>query len=402
MFLKPEPASFYPPRTNPHWISFAQWLAPFVSRWHYKFKLQVDSDSVDRLQALKHQRMILLPNHPTFHDPPVIFALSGHLKMTFQYLCAIDIMQTRLGAILQRLGVYSIRRGIADRASIAQTLEILANPACKLVIFAEGGCSFQNDTVIPFRTGAIQMAFQTLNKFHKQGEALPDLYAVPISLKYRYTQDMYPVIEQTLTKLEQTLDLTPTGDLYHRLKTLAETVLDRHEQTYQMQPKSEWTWNQRIATLKQKILQICEQQLGLVSAPEDYDRERTYRIQTALIAMANPQALEGKSHSHIGEWTPSDLSRAAKLVLNYDAVYDSYVSENPTPERFLDMLVRFERDLLDLDSPPPKGHRQAHIQVAEPINLKDWFDLYHVDRVQTVATITQQLQDTVQDQLAKL
>ncbi|NJN24473.1 MAG: hypothetical protein HC810_08915 [Acaryochloridaceae cyanobacterium RL_2_7] len=65
-----------------------------------------------------------------------------------------------LGAIFSGgLGVYSVRRGQSDRPSMKETLSLLCQRDAHLVIFAEGGCSFQNDTVMPFRPGAIQLAF---------------------------------------------------------------------------------------------------------------------------------------------------------------------------------------------------------------------------------------------------
>jgi len=57
---------------------------------------------------------------------------------------------------------------------------------------------------MPFRPGAVQLAMQAMQRQVKQGtpvEALEDLYAVPIALKYRYQGDMAPAIEQTLKQL---------------------------------------------------------------------------------------------------------------------------------------------------------------------------------------------------------
>jgi 1-acyl-sn-glycerol-3-phosphate acyltransferase len=65
------------------------------------------------------------------------------------------------------------------------------------VFFPEGGCSFQNDTVMPFRVGALQMAFHSLQQAIKQGEVPPDLYVAPVAIKYHYTSEKLidPVIK---------------------------------------------------------------------------------------------------------------------------------------------------------------------------------------------------------------
>lgn len=387
MYKKQYP-DFYPPRLNPLLVTLAQRLAPLAAHWYYHFDLVVSQEDLERLRSHLQQRMLLLPNHPTFDDPIVIFVLSARLGIPFYYLSARETLREKRGAWLQRLGVYSIRRGMVDRASVAQTLELLTKPSGKLVIFAEGGCSFQNDTVMPFRVGAIQMAFQAMNKVLKQEKTLPDLYAVPIAIKYHYTGDMTGAIEQTLKQLEQALEVKPTGDLYQRLRTVAEQVLLKCEREYNL--VNEVTdWNQRVANLKAHVLQQCEQQLGLTSALGELDRERTYRIQQAL---EEPIASDG-----IWKW--EFISKAAWRVLNFDAIYDGYVAAKLTPERFLDTLIRLERDVFNIDRPRPKGHRQALLRVAEPLNLKDWFADYQQNRTIIVKTVTQKIHQQVQENL---
>ena len=380
---------FYPPRLNPLLVTLAQRLATLAAHWYYDFDLVVSQQDLDCLRSHLQQRMLLLPNHPTFDDPIVIFALSARLGIPFYYLSARETLQGKRGVWLQRLGVYSIRRGVVDRPSVAQTLELLTQPSCKLVIFAEGGCSFQNDTVMPFRVGAIQMAFQAINKVLKQEKTLPDLYAVPIALKYRYTGDMTGAIEQTLKQLEQALEVKPTGDLYQRLRTVAFEVLLKCEREYGLVNPQVTDWNQRVANLKAHVLQQCEQQLGLTSASGELDRERTYRIQQAL---EEPIASDRV-------WTWEFMSKAAWRVLNFDAIYDGYVAAKLTPERFLDTLIRLERDVFNIDRPRPKGHRQALLRVAEPLNLKDWFGDYQQNRTNTVKTVTQKIHQQVQENL---
>ncbi|HCF29600.1 MAG TPA: hypothetical protein DEV81_20895 [Cyanobacteria bacterium UBA11049] len=93
------------------------------------------------------------------------------------------------------------------------------------------------------------------------------------------------------------------------------------------------------------------------------------------------------------------MSKAAWRVLNFDAIYDGYVAANLTPERFLDTLIRLERDVFNIDRPRPKGHRQALLRVAEPLNLKDWFADYQQNRTITVKTVTQKIHQQVQQKL---
>jgi hypothetical protein len=229
----------------------------------------------------------------------------------------------------------------------------------------------------------------------KNGMIVRDFYVVPVSLKYRYTGDMTVAIAQALTRLEQALDLPPKGDFYPRLRIIAAQLLRRYEQEYGLNAPPEANWNQRIAALKTQALQQCELRLGLTSATGEPDRERVYRIRHALSMRQNTLLPDGTDG-----W---DVIRKTSLrMLNFDAICDGYVAAHPTPERFLDTLVRFEREVFEIDQPLPKGHRHAVLQVGDPVNLKDYFPDYIQDRSRTVNKLLHQLQHTMQKNLNEL
>ncbi|AFY90211.1 MAG: hypothetical protein CLLPBCKN_005787 [Chroococcidiopsis cubana SAG 39.79] len=395
---------FYPPLPNTCLINFAQVIAPVVIPYFFQFELRIDRESIEKIQALNERRLLLLPNHPTFQDPIAIFALSGKVNQKFYYLSAYELFQGFMTGIFQRLGVYSIRRGLVDRPSIAKTIDILIQPNCRLVIFPEGGCSFQNDTVMPFRAGAIQIAFQAMSKLAKQGE-IPDLYALPVSIKYRYTQDMQRVIRQTLNRLEQALSIESSLKDYDRLQAIAQHVLVRMEREYEIYSptKDELTWNDRISLLRMHILESCEQQLGISSNPKEPVRERTYRVEYVLKTQVDTLESEATAETETATGDRANkyslIEKSIKRLLNFDAIYDGYVAENPTPERFLDTLTRLEREVFDIDKPPAKGYRHARIKIGEPINLKDFFTEYQRDRANTVNTVTLKVQQIVQQNL---
>ncbi|ASC73528.1 hypothetical protein XM38_044950 [Halomicronema hongdechloris C2206] len=418
------PAVFYGPRLTSWLVWLVQRLAEPLGRRLYWVDLVLSQADHQVLAALAQERVILLPNHPTFQDPIVMFLLSARVNQAFHYLAALETFTNPHAMVfmaadnsfwrillrlmdehtwcfrnfLQRLGLYSVRRGLADRASIAQTLALLQQSQTHLVIFPEGGCSFQNDTVMPFRAGGIQLAFQALNRCAKQDRPLPDLYVLPVAIKYVYTEDMQPVIEATLQRLEQALALddvmVSTPDAYTRLRRIAEAVLGRLEQEYdQHRPEATTlSLDDRITHLKQAVLDACEAQLGLSAAPETPVRERVYRIQ---------HALRNGSDSEPSElfFSPESVEKATARLLNFDAICDGYVAANPTPERFLDTLIRLEREVFEIDQPPPKGHRQAILRLGTPINLKDAFADYCQDRTATVERLTNQAQAAVQAML---
>jgi 1-acyl-sn-glycerol-3-phosphate acyltransferase len=401
MGIKPHPEkprsprsarSFYPPALNAKLVWALQQVAPWIARWRNRLELVVSADPLVPLAVLQEKPCLLLCNHSTFQDEIVLFLLSARLGKPFHYLAAHERFQGIQGWLYQQIGAYSVRRGLADRSSVAQTLQLIAQPDCRLVVFPEGGCSFQNDTVMPFRSGAVQMALQVLAKQAKQGNPVPDFYVVPISLKYRYTGKMSGVIQQMLTRLEQAIGLTSAGDVYQRLRQVAKQVLVNCEQEYDLVLPAETSWNQRITLLKAQVLQHCERQLGLTSAVNEPNRERVYRISHALKSRQTTLLADGTDGWQL-------MLRSTARILNFDAIYDGYVSEKPTPERFLDTLIRLEREVFKIDQPKPKGFRQAWLRIGKPINLRDFVEAYETDRAQTVDALVAELHQTVQRNL---
>jgi 1-acyl-sn-glycerol-3-phosphate acyltransferase len=395
---------FYPPKQNPLLVRLCQSVAPLVAWGKYRMRLKMSQESMERLAALRDRRLLLLPNHPTHHDWIAVFMLSARFGGLFHFLAAYERFGGKGGAFLQQMGVYSVRRGLGDRASVAQTIEILSQPQCRLVIFPEGGYSFQNDTVMPFRTGPVQIALQTVNRLIKRGES-PDLYAVPLSLKYCYTENMAPAIRGTLSRLERTLKITPAQTDYDRLLNLADAVLTKFEGEYGLpsmeEPltKDDYPFREqrskRLNRIRTYLLDTCGQKLGISSPPNTPLRERVYKIQYALDAQAE-SLTEGDF------WNYDMIQTAAARLLNFDAIYDGYVAENPTPERFLDTLTRLERAVFGIDQPLPKGDRQVIIQVGEPVNLGEWGDRYLKDKSNTVNSLTEQLHQAVQSGLDEI
>ena len=380
---------FYPSKLNPVFTRLVQSIAYLIAYYAYKVELVVTAEDIAKIKAIEDRRIIYLPNHPTLDDGVVLFMLSARLGQLFHYIVAKEAFKGWTGKFLQSIGAYSIKRGLGDRASISQTLELLQQPKSRLVIFPEGGCSYQNDTVMPFRSGAIQLPFRAMNQLVKSEGNIPDLYLVPVSLKYRYTRQMEWVIKRSLSQLEEALGIqVSTKEFYPRLRAIAGKILTNIEQEYSVEVTTE-DWNPRIEQLKDHILHECEQQLKL--APKDHipARERVYKIQSIIDAKDEELTKEQ-------EQTYEALYRSAFRLLNFDAIYDGYVGENPTSERFLDTLTTLEREVFHIEHPSIKGRRKACISLGEPINLKDYFAAYQEDKTTTIESLTTKIQQTVQ------
>ncbi|MBF2027089.1 MAG: 1-acyl-sn-glycerol-3-phosphate acyltransferase [Oscillatoriales cyanobacterium C42_A2020_001] len=407
------PIKFYPPTLNPVFTRICQSFSSLAARWFYRFKLDVDETDIDKLRSLAGERVVYLVNHPTHADGVVMFVFSARLGQLFHYIAAYESFKGWRGKFFQQVGAYSIRRGVGDRASLAQTLKVLQEPAAQLVIFPEGGCSYKNDTVMPFRTGAVDLSLRAMSRIVQQADTIPNFYLVPVSLKYRYVRPMDRAIERSLRQLEQALNLPAThADSYTRLRAIGKAILQHMEREFGLDETLDHPdWNQRIAQVKHQMVRTCEQALDIPPAPQLPMRERVYRIQSTLENKCDQsnknQSLDNPSES-VDELIDDSFKESymqlygiTARVLNLDAIYDGYVQAHPTPERFLDTLITAEREVFRIDQPQPKGFRIAGLRVGTMINLRDYFDDYQQHREETVNDLNQQLQETVQANLSK-
>ena len=395
MKLKKSPL-FLPPQLNPVFTRFCQSLSYLVALGLYQMKLKVDDSDIEQIKTLGDARIIYLPNHPTFDDGIALFMFSAINGQLFHYLVARDSFQGWLANFLPLIGCYSMRRGIGDRYSITQTVQLIKQPKTRLVIFPEGGCSYQNDTVIPFRTGAVAMAFQAMTKLINEEKKLSPIYLIPLSLKYRYLQPMSNQIEKTLSRLENALNIiNDHKDSYQRLRNIGKKVLTSIASDYGINKQKNLNndcWNEVINLLKNNLLQQCEQKLNIETNSDFPMRERIYKVQAILDSKLEQ---EEKFNPEIETF----IKETTFQLLNFDAIYDGYVAEKPEDERFLDTLNRLERSVFKLDRPSRKGTRQVMIKICKIIDLQDYYASYQDNKAETIENLTQILQESVQNNL---
>lgn len=399
--------TFYPPKQLPLMARLVQSISYPLARVLYKVRLSVTEESVGRVRAIDDARIVMVCNHPTMEDGMTLFVLSARMGQLFHYIVAYEAFNGLMGWFIQRLGCYSIRRGLGDRTSISQTLSLLKEPRCRLVIFPEGGCSYQNDTIMPFRPGAIQLPMSALAQLARKAETpeqVPDMYVVPVSLKYRYRQSMGHVIEKTLSRLEDALniDVSATLDDYQRLRRIGNQVILKIEREAGLSDQSELDWNQRIEQLRQIFIEKCEATLGVEPYLNAPLRERVYRVQALLEDITEAAETNEDGVPTISSRAREELYWDTVRLLNFDAIYDGYVAEAPTAERFLDTLTRIEREVFHLEHAQPKAPRKAHFYIGEPINLKTYLSDYQRDRSGTVDRLADRLRQTMQANLNKM
>ncbi len=411
---------FKAPKPNTAAIQIAKILLPFVNRWYLKgLTLDIDAESIERLKAACAHPTVLAPNHTAHADPAVMFLLSKRLSQTFYYMAARETFDKgRLGTIqgflLQRMGAYSIVRGTSDRNAFRMTRKLLSQGTSPVVIFAEGEISRQNDTVMRFERGTIQLCFWALDDM-KKANVSKSLYVFPIGIKYRYTKNMWNAIDAAMTRLEYKIlpadafvkDLQiECLERYERLRRIGVAMLGALAKEYHLNltPKTgdveTASLTVQIQALKEHILSHAENIMGIQPTGDILSRVRNLKnLVDAEVYRDVEQmtAYERKIHEQQLQkfqlFYP-DLER----LINFIAISDGYVAEKPSPERYLDVITRLEKEVFG--AAKMRGPRSASIRVGNPMNLANYYEHYRTQRRETVEQITVELETTVQNLVA--
>ncbi|MBC8142211.1 MAG: 1-acyl-sn-glycerol-3-phosphate acyltransferase, partial [Armatimonadetes bacterium] len=242
---------FHPHRFSPTTWRMMNLAYPLALRFNdHVTRIEMSDADWEKLRDLRGRPALLLPNHPSVTEPTVIAGLSRQVNDPFRYVATHEIFQGWKGALIRRMGTFSIRRGYPDFRSLRMCEHALLRENCKMVMFPEGETHMQNDTVIPCHRGAIHVAFRCLSRLEAQNQPLTmALPIIPLVVRYRYVSDPAPAIHAALTRLESAMGLPtdPTQRLWHRARAAGIRVLEGVEREYNLHPATQTTVNERIA-----------------------------------------------------------------------------------------------------------------------------------------------------------
>ena len=395
---------FKPPKPNTALIQVAKGLVPLVNRLFLKgLTLDIDAASIARLKTVDGHPTVLAPNHAARADPAVMFLLSKRLSQQYYYMTARETYGTGKfgglrGFLMQRFGAYSIVRGTADRNAFRTTRELLSERDASLVIFAEGEISRQNDTVMRFERGIVQLCFWALDDMAK-AEVDKPLYMVPIGIKYQYSRDMWNDIDAALTELERNIlppaDRTPV-ERYERLRRIGIAVFKTLAVEYKYKVDETVPLDVHIQKMKEQILSHAEQIMGIHSEADVLTRVRALKNLVDAEVYKDIEQMteyERKIHEELLQKFQRFYPDLERLI-NFIAISDGYVAEERSPERFLEVIVRLEREVFGASK--MRGPRVASVRVGEPKNLRECYDTYKAQKRETVEQITLELETAVQ------
>jgi hypothetical protein len=275
-----------------------------------------------------------------------------------------------------------------------------------LVIFPEGEISRQNDTLMPLEQGVAQMAFWALDEVNKTMSE-ESVYLLPIGIKYTYKETIKTGIEEALARLEQHMGIIRDPQMtspYARLRGVAEKLLSSLEKEYDHKPAKDLSFNDRINALRSFILKTIASFMQLQLSEKDSQLDWIRVVRNALddFIYADDEKMseyERKIHDEKANKIKGfyrDLNR----VVNFIAIYDGYLRDHLTQERFSDVLDRFEQEVFG--STTLKGARRVMIDVGRPISLREHYADYKMNKRATIAAVNDDMSSQIATMLETL
>lgn len=357
-----KPYSFVPPYPGNVWPRFLQQFAR--RRLRREFGIAgIECRGLDRLRAslAAGHGVLLTPNHCRPCDPLLVSELCRQAGTAPFVMASWHVfMQGRLRAfLLRRAGVFSIYREGMDRQALQAGIDILQSGRRPLVIFPEGHISRTNDRLAALMEGP---SFIARSAARRRAESTPAGQVVvhPVAIRYSFHGDLHKSLDPVLDDIERRISWNPKRhlDLYERIYKVGEALLCLKELEYLGQPQS-GTIGERTDRLIDHILVPLEQEWL------NGRREKTVvlRVKKLRIAVL-PDMVSGQitDQERDRRWKHLADMYLAQQIGHYPP---EYIKSNPTPERMLETVERFEEDLTDVSR--VHSPMSAVVQVGEAI-----------------------------------
>lgn len=375
---------FRPPEDNALVIALCKLFMPQILLFRCAdLQVKVHGDGLERFKKLTGKHTLICPNHSYRHDPEVMFEFGRQGGEAFNYVAAREVFDYNNGLngwLLQKLGVYSVVRGAADRESFKTTKGILASGKKKLVLFPEGEISWQNESILPLESGAVQLSFWALDELQKTKPDEP-VYVLPIALKYNYRKNILAALDHSITALEKHLGIHSHHDdsLYQRTRNAALKVLEALERQYGCKLGIDAPLNDRMTEVKERSLRSMAKVLEIDLPP----LKNTYLDWVRILRNTMDDFIYGDTKQMSDYERKMHDERTAQIkqyyrdldrIVGFIAIYDGYLAPPATQERIANVVEMLEGEVFGEKT--IKGPRRVTVEVGEPINLLELYSEY--------------------------
>ncbi len=359
-----KPYRFVPPRFSPFWARIIQWYLPTYLRKSFGIT-SWECVGADRLRASLHAGagVLLASNHSRPCDPMIFGLLAREVARPFHIMASWHLfMQSRVQSfLLPRIGGFSVYREGLDRESLKCATRILADARFPLTIFPEGFVTRNNDCLLNLMDGVAFLARAAA----KQRAAAPrpgKVVVHPVFVRYFFEGDLAATITPVLQEIEARMSWQPQGHLplRERVVKAGHALLSLKEIEYFGAAQSGGVM-ERLPRLRDHLLGPIEQEWN-GGRHESDTMARVKRLRSAILPdLVSGELTEEESERRWRQLT--DLYFAQQL----HCYSGDYLADDPTPERLLETVERYEEDLTDSARPHPPLH--AVISVGDAIEV---------------------------------
>ncbi len=342
--ISDKPYQFVPPHHGRFLRGvIALWLPRYLRKSHGLVKIECRGTEHLKQSLEAGHGILIAANHIRPCDPMVLGMLSRQVGRPFFTMASRHLfdqgpLQTWM---LRRAGAFSVYREGMDREALKQAVEILKTAERPLVVFPEGTITRTNDRLANLMDGT---AFIARNAAKLRASANPPGQVVvhPVSLRYHFEGDIEAALIPTIEEIEARLTWQPQRGmpLIERIYKIGGALLSLKEMEYFGQPQ-EGGIHERLDRLLNRLLVPLEKEWLKGEAGGDVVA-RVKKLRTAILAeMVNGEIDEVERARRWRQLV--DLYLAQQLF----CYPPDYVRADPSAERLLETVERFEEDLTD-------------------------------------------------------
>ena len=350
-----KPYTFIPPRFSRFWHGLVRLILPRQLRKEFGIT-EVECIGAEKLRAslAAGHGIMLVGNHCRPCDPMVLDFLAAEVDRPFNVIASWHVFMTSKFQrfLLPKMGGFSVYREGMDRESLKCAIKIVADGVHPLVIFAEGIITRCNDRLVNFMEGPAFMA-RAAAKQRKEGKVVIH----PLFIRYFFEGDLTKSVTPVIEEIENRLSWQPQTQLSlrERIGKIGDGLLALKEIEYFQAPQP-GNFRERLQRMIDHLLTPLEVQW--CAGRHDGDvMARVKRLRSAIL----PDMVTG-------ELTETDRALRWRHLADVYLVqqlhcYPGNYFENPTPERILETVERYEEDLTDV--------ARAHAPIRAVITVGD-------------------------------
>lgn len=357
-----KPYRFFPPHHGLLWPRLLQLTTRRRLRREFGI-VSVECRGLERLQGAMAagQGILLAPNHCRPCDPVVINEMCRQVGTAPLVMASSHLfMEGRFRAFMLRMaGAFSIYREGMDKQALTAGIDILTRAKRPLLVFPEGVISRHNDRLNSLMDG---VTFIARSAAKKRAEVNPagQVVVLPVGIRYHFQGRLEETLCPVLNDIERRLSWRPKRDMpmTDRIVRVGESLLCLKEMEYLGAPQS-GTIAQRVERLIDHVLVPLESE-WLKGRREQTTVGRVKKLRIALL----PDMVQGSITDEERERRWRQLADMY-LAQQMSCYPPDYIKSNPTPERLIETVERFEEDLTDVSR--VHSPMTAVVHIGEPI-----------------------------------